>query len=306
MRSLARSSGAREGGGAPPRRTALLPPSLAPLRGDGVPGLRRGPVPRGRQREANLFGLWQRARYFDAFATSGLDRFIGHVDALEEAGEEAAPPPALGEGEEVVRVMSVHQSKGLEFPVVILGDLDRKCNRADGRRPLIYHRDLGIGAGVVDRERKGAATPRWPTGPSAAAGPGGLAEEMRLLYVALTRAKEKLILVGPPGIWSGGRSGGGGSPGLRGWHLPSGRVVRAPVVAGLDPGRAGPPPGRASHPGAGCGRPGRGLLRAGRSGSGKPPGSLHRPLLAGEEAAQLGSAELGAGRGPPVGGAGPS
>src|SRR5690606_26496017 len=104
--------------------------------------------------EANLLALWRRARQFDAFATSGLDRFIRHVDGLAEAGEDAAPPPALGEGEDVVRVMSVHQSKGLEFPVVFVIDLDRPFNLADSQRHLIFHRELGLGARVVDRERK--------------------------------------------------------------------------------------------------------------------------------------------------------
>ena len=103
-------------------------------------------LPRGRQREANLLALMRRARHFDAFATSGLDRFIRHVDDLEDAGEDVAPPSALGEGEDVVRVMSVHQSKGLEFPVVFVVDLDRQFNLTDSRRHFIFHRDLGIAA----------------------------------------------------------------------------------------------------------------------------------------------------------------
>src|SRR5690606_18927791 len=94
------------------------------------------------------------ARHFDGFASGGLDRFIRHVDDLEEAGEDVAPPAALSEGEDVVRVMSVHQSKGLEFPVVFVVDLDRQFNVSDSRSTFTYHRDLGVAARVIDRDAK--------------------------------------------------------------------------------------------------------------------------------------------------------
>jgi len=203
-------------------------------------------LPRGRQREANLLALWQRARHFDLFATSGLDRFIRHVDRLEEAGEDAAPAAALGEGEDVVRVMSVHQSKGLEFPVVILADLDREFNKADSRRPLIYHRDLGIGAKVVDREAKVSYPSLAHRAVTGTLDREAVAEELRLLYVALTRAKEKLILIGSARDLARRSARAADAARVCGWHLPQGRVVRARswldwILAGLARHRDGLP-----------------------------------------------------------------
>lgn len=184
-------------------------------------------MPGGRQREANLFGLYQRARYFDAYATQGLHRFLDHVDALQEAGEEAAPPPVLGEGEEVVQLLSVHQSKGLEFPIVILCDLDRKWNRTDSRRPLVFHRDLGIGPAVLDRERH----VRYPSLAHWAVvrrlDQESLAEEMRLLYVAATRAKERLILVGSARDLERRCASWAEASRCEGWALPAGSVLSA-------------------------------------------------------------------------------
>jgi len=184
-------------------------------------------LPRGRQREANLLALWQRARHFDAFATSGLDRFIRHVDDLGEAGEDVAPPSALGEGEDVVRVMSVHQSKGLEFPVVFLVDLDRRFNKSDGRRHLIFHRDLGIGARVVDRDAKVSYPSLAHRAVTGKLDRETVAEEMRLLYVALTRAKEKLVLVASATDLEQRAARAAESARMTGWRLPQGRVLRA-------------------------------------------------------------------------------
>lgn len=184
-------------------------------------------LPRGRQREANLLALWRRARQFDAFATSGLDRFIRHVDGLAEAGEDAAPPPALGEGEDVVRVMSVHQSKGLEFPVVFVIDLDRSFNLADSQRHLIFHRELGLGARVVDRERKVSYPSLAHRAVRARLDGESLAEEMRLLYVALTRAKEKLILVSTARDLEARAAQAAEAARHRGWRLPASTVLKA-------------------------------------------------------------------------------
>lgn len=184
-------------------------------------------MPGGRQREANLLGLYRRARYFDAYATQGLQRFLRHVDELQEAGEEAAPPPVLGEGDDVVQLLSVHQSKGLEFPVVILCDLDRRWNRTDARRPIVFHRDLGIAPAVLDRE----CHVRYPSLAHWAVvrrlDHEALAEEMRLLYVAATRAKERLILVGSAADLQRRCAAWAEAARVQGWALPAGSVLSA-------------------------------------------------------------------------------
>lgn len=184
-------------------------------------------LPRGRQREANLWGLYQRARQFDRFRSHGLDRFLAYVDGLEEAGEEIAPPPALGEGENVVQLISVHQSKGLEFPVVIVADLDRQWNVDETRRPIIFHRDLGIAPSVVDRD----AHVRYPSLAHRAAAAqiarDAIAEELRLLYVALTRPKERLILVGSARDLESRCARWSESAFQEGWRLSPGEVLAA-------------------------------------------------------------------------------
>lgn len=184
-------------------------------------------LPRGRQREANLRALWRRARHFDSFSTAGLDRFIRHVDDLEEAGEEVAPPASLGEGEDVVRVMSVHQSKGLEFPVVFVVDLDRQFNLSDSRRTFIYHSDLGIAARVIDRDVKVSYPSLAHRAVKYRLDQETVAEEMRLLYVALTRAKEKLILVSTARDLEARAAKAAEASRLEGWQLPLGQVVKA-------------------------------------------------------------------------------
>lgn len=184
-------------------------------------------LPRGAQREANLWGLYHRARQFDHFRTEGLDRFLRFVDDLDDAGEELAPPPTLGEGEDVVQVMSVHQSKGLEFPVVIVVDLDRGFNLTDTHRSLIFHRSLGIGAAVIDRSRH----MRYPSlahrAVAEALNHESVEEEMRLLYVATTRAKEKMFWVASVSDVDRRCSQWAQSTRVTGWPLPAGHVLDA-------------------------------------------------------------------------------
>ncbi|MCH8241334.1 MAG: UvrD-helicase domain-containing protein [Planctomycetes bacterium] len=155
-----------------------------------------GGLPNGRQRQANLFKLHELARKFGTFRRQGLHRFLRFVESLEDEDRSIAAAPALGEAEDVVRIMSVHQSKGLEFPVVFLAGLGTKFNLGDRAGRMIFERNGGIGLRVVDRERmveyRSAAHAR-------VAGEVEFHtrdEERRILYVAMTRAKTKLILVG--------------------------------------------------------------------------------------------------------------
>lgn len=153
-------------------------------------------LPGGQQRYANLLALYDRARQFDQFARPGLFRFLRFIDRLRESQQDLGTAPALGENENVVRVMSIHQSKGLEFPVVFVAGLGNGFNWQDIRRDLLFQRELGLGPMVVDPEQR----LQYPSLAHQAVVESirmeTLAEEIRVLYVALTRAREKLVLVG--------------------------------------------------------------------------------------------------------------
>lgn len=150
----------------------------------------------GAQRRANLLRLHERARQFGTFQRQGLHRFLAFIESLREEDGDFGLASALGESENVVRIMTIHASKGLEFPVVFLAGLGRAFNLQDARGRMLYDRQAGIGLKVIDRERMieyPCALHHLVTEQVESA---TRAEEMRLLYVALTRARERLILVG--------------------------------------------------------------------------------------------------------------
>lgn len=155
-----------------------------------------GGLPGGPQRRANLLALHSRAGQFDRFAVHGLSRFLRFIDRLRETEGDLGPARAIGEDEDVVRIISAHGSKGLEFPVVILADLGHQFNLKDLNADWLFHRELGLAPQFVDPElRMAYPTLAW----RAVRGRRRLetlAEEMRLLYVAMTRARERLVLVG--------------------------------------------------------------------------------------------------------------
>jgi len=155
-----------------------------------------GGLPGGAQRQANLRALVNRAMEFDKFGRHGLFRFLRFIERIRESKGDLGSARALGEQEDVVRVLSVHKSKGLEFPVVFVIDLGKQFNVEDLRRDILFHKDLGIGAMYCDLANR----VKYPTLPlrvnQIQIKKDNLAEEMRILYVAMTRAKEKLFLVG--------------------------------------------------------------------------------------------------------------
>ncbi|MFO7173335.1 MAG: 3'-5' exonuclease, partial [Bacillota bacterium] len=153
-------------------------------------------LPGGAQRRANLLALYDRARQFDQFARQGLFRFLRFVDNLRDRGEDVGPAPALSDQADVVRVMSIHKSKGLEFPVVLVLGLGRHFNTQDERAPVLRHRDLGLGPAVVDPDLRCQYPSLAHRAIAVRLRREMLAEEMRVLYVALTRARERLVLVG--------------------------------------------------------------------------------------------------------------
>lgn len=155
-----------------------------------------GAMPGGRQRQANLRALHERARQFDTFARHGLARFLRFVQRLREAEGDLGAAPAVGESDDVVRVMSVHTSKGLQFPIVFVVDCGRQFQGRPVHPDIAFQQDLGIGLRVVDADRRLSEPSLLHAAAAARRRREELAEEMRLLYVAMTRAQERLILVG--------------------------------------------------------------------------------------------------------------
>ncbi|MBE3576588.1 MAG: UvrD-helicase domain-containing protein [Limnochordales bacterium] len=153
-------------------------------------------LPGGDRRQANLRAFYDRACQFDSFARQGLNRFVRFLDHLEAEGVESPEAPMLGEGDNVVRILSIHRSKGLEMPVVIVAGLGRSFNLNELKQDILFHRHLGVAMRTVDHERAiRYATPVYQAVRQARR-KELLAEELRVLYVALTRARERLILVG--------------------------------------------------------------------------------------------------------------
>ncbi|MBM7541487.1 helicase-exonuclease AddAB subunit AddA [Amphibacillus cookii] len=153
-------------------------------------------MPGGRQRQANLRALYDRARGYEQTSFRGLFRFLRMIERMEERGEDLGAARALGEQEDVVRITTIHKSKGLEYPIVILGAMDKPFNMQDLRQRYLLHKDLGFGSKFIDPINR----IMYPTliyhGIKQYIQKELWAEEMRVLYVALTRAKEKLVMVG--------------------------------------------------------------------------------------------------------------
>ncbi len=158
-----------------------------------VAGLRNG-----EQRAENLMHLHQRAAQFGEFQSRGLSRFLKFLEQLQEESD-LGQPSVASEADDVVRVMSIHASKGLEFPVVFVPDLGKGINFSDAQGSILADRSAGLGMITVDEERRC----RYPSLTSELVQnrlrQQSLAEEMRILYVATTRAREHLILVGTCG-----------------------------------------------------------------------------------------------------------
>jgi ATP-dependent helicase/nuclease subunit A len=149
----------------------------------------------GAQRTANLLQFHERARQFGSFAKQGLHRFMDFLEKLREEGD-LSLPSISDENQRAVRLMTIHKSKGLEFPIVMVPDLGKRHNLADAGGDILLERESGTGLKIVDRQR----LIRYPSLSWLLAGESvrrqSVAEELRLLYVAMTRAKEHLILVG--------------------------------------------------------------------------------------------------------------
>lgn len=155
-----------------------------------------GAMPDGLERQANLKLLFQRARQFEETTLKGLFNFIRFIDKLKKSAGDYGAAKMLGENENLVRIMSIHKSKGLEFPVVFLVHTSKRFNKMDLNKSMILHENMGFGPSYVDMTRNIKNTTFIRELIKRKRMLESLSEEMRILYVALTRAKEKLIITG--------------------------------------------------------------------------------------------------------------
>jgi ATP-dependent helicase/nuclease subunit A len=155
-----------------------------------------GAMPGGVQRQANLRLLFERARQFEETSYKGLFNFIRFIDKLKSGKGDMGSAKILGENENVVRIMSIHKSKGLEFPVVILAGCGKGFNLQDMNRSMLFHQELGFGPDIVDYRKRLSRVSAAKQALRCRIRTESLSEEMRILYVAFTRAREKLIITG--------------------------------------------------------------------------------------------------------------
>jgi len=153
-----------------------------------------GAMPGGKQRQANLRILLDRALEFQQTSIKGLFQFIEFMEKIKQGSDDFGAAKILGEKENVVRLMSIHKSKGLEFPVVFLAGLGKQFNKMDIRSNMLMHKDLGLGPKFVDLETRTYRDTLGKVAMKDVIEGENLSEEMRILYVALTRAEDKLVL----------------------------------------------------------------------------------------------------------------
>ena len=155
-----------------------------------------GVLPNGALRQENLKMLYERAKQYESASFKGLFNFIKFIERLSLSSGDLSAAKMIGENENVVRIMSIHKSKGLEFPVVFLVSASSKFNLMDLNKDILLDQELGLGVKYIDYEMQ----LKYDTLTKLALKNKGLiaslSEEMRILYVALTRAKEKLYIIG--------------------------------------------------------------------------------------------------------------
>ncbi len=151
-------------------------------------------LPAGEQRKANVEMLLEKAADFEKTSYYGLFHFIRYMEQMEKYDVDYGEANTLDENADVVRIMSIHKSKGLEFPVTFVAGLSKRFNMQDTAKPLIVDVDMGIGTDYIDPVRRVSNKTLRKNIIAEKIRLDNLAEEVRVLYVAMTRAKEKLIL----------------------------------------------------------------------------------------------------------------
>ncbi len=153
-------------------------------------------LPAGEQRRANVEMLLGKAADFEKTSYYGLFHFIRYMEQMEKYDVDYGEANTLDENADVVRIMSIHKSKGLEFPVTFVAGLSKRFNMQDTAKALIMDVDMGIGTDYVDPKRRITNKTLRKQVIADKIRLDNLAEELRVLYVAMTRAREKLILTG--------------------------------------------------------------------------------------------------------------
>lgn len=151
-------------------------------------------MPAGKTRQANLAMLVQKAEDYEKTSYQGLFDFIRYIEKLKKYNTDFGEASRSGEHDDAVRIMSIHKSKGLEFPVVFLAGCGKKFNRQDARGRILIDEELGIAADFFDPEKKVKAPTLKKNVLARRSNLENMGEELRILYVAMTRAKEKLII----------------------------------------------------------------------------------------------------------------
>jgi len=150
----------------------------------------------GEQRQANLDMLAEKAIVYEKTSYRGLFNFIRYIEQLKKYDVDFGEAIILGEHQDTVRIMSIHKSKGLEYPVVFVSGMSKSFNHQDARASLILHSDYGFGPDAVDLKLRTKCPTLIKKVMAKKTVLENLGEELRVLYVALTRAKEKLIMTG--------------------------------------------------------------------------------------------------------------
>lgn len=153
-------------------------------------------LPEGEQRRANLAMLTERAIAYEQTSYKGLFHFVRYIEKLHKYDIDYGEADTVSENENAVRIMSIHKSKGLEFPIVFVSGMGKNFNMQDTRSRLILHPDYGIGMDYMDEKRRTKTPTLLKRALVRQTDAENRGEELRVLYVAMTRAKEKLILTG--------------------------------------------------------------------------------------------------------------
>ena len=147
-------------------------------------------------RQANLKILFERVKDYEKTSFKGLFNFIRFMEKVKSGNSDFSQAKVIGENEDVVRIMSIHKSKGLEFPVVFLCNSAKRINLQDLNGDILLHDDIGIGPEYINYERKIEYSTAAKNAIKIRLKEENISEEMRILYVALTRAREKLFVIG--------------------------------------------------------------------------------------------------------------
>ncbi|MDF2905585.1 MAG: hypothetical protein K0R34_906 [Herbinix sp.] len=153
-------------------------------------------MPGGEQRKANIDMLLAKAVRFEKGSYSGLFHFIRYIEKLHKYEVDYGEAATSGEQDNTVRIMSIHKSKGLEFPIVIVAGMSKQFNTQDLRSSIVLHSELGVGPEYIDSKNRTKVPTLLKKAIQKKVQVENLGEELRVLYVAMTRAKEKLILSG--------------------------------------------------------------------------------------------------------------